>query len=336
MAYMRSNLAFGLFWLNLIVVSLNIYFAIEANKYRRYNPYSYNLRGTKEKLLEINPNYFLEKEIETPKALRNLTVDKQFMRLFILYTDICAFFFIMILVASFCVTQNECCTDDANTNTNFACGSCYGTCVCCTDCRGGDCNCSGGGGGGDCGEAGLVILIFILVIIVFVAVFFAVKACGKHISRMVAIIGLLLFDIVLVILSFCAGFDLYCCLVAAFSFIAAVCNFLGILLPNLGCCARLSYDYRHIEPINPGFNENPQLVYIAQPQNQKPLVEQYPDLQEVNQAQISKPLAPIYTDQNQGYDNNTNGNGFDAPAPVYQEPNIEANNQVNIPYPSPQ
>ena len=56
MAYMRSTLAFALFWINLIVASLNIYFSIEAN-----NPRSYNLRGTKEKLLKINPDYFLEK-----------------------------------------------------------------------------------------------------------------------------------------------------------------------------------------------------------------------------------------------------------------------------------
>lgn len=332
MAYMRSNVAFGLFWLNLIIASLNVYFALEAMDYSRIHPYSYNLRGTKEKLLKINPNYFLEKEIEEQKSLRNLSSGKFDVRPLLLLIDIGAFIFIMILVASFCVTQNECCTDDVNTNTNFACGSCYGTCVCCTDCGRADygcggCNCSGGGNS-DCGEAGLVILILLLVIIVFVVVFFAVKACGKHISRLVSIIGLLLIDIALVVVSLYAGFDLYCCLVAGLSFVAAVCNFLGILLPNLGRCAILSYDYRPIEPLNPAFNENPQSVYV--------IPEAYPESQEeVIQAPISKPVAPIYADQNQGYDNNY-GNSFDAPAPAFQEPINDVNNQVDIPYPSPQ
>ena len=64
MAYMRSTIAFALFWLNLIVTSLVIYFAITSKNrysYGSYNSrYSYHLRGTKQKLLESNPNYFLE------------------------------------------------------------------------------------------------------------------------------------------------------------------------------------------------------------------------------------------------------------------------------------
>ena len=106
MAYMRSTLAFALFWINLIVASLNIYFSIQAcgGCYLK----SYNLRGTKEKLLKINPDYFLEKEIETPKELRNLAVDTRRLLLFI---DIGAFVFLMLLVASFCLTENECCSN---------------------------------------------------------------------------------------------------------------------------------------------------------------------------------------------------------------------------------
>ena len=83
MAYMRSTLAFALFWINLIVASLNIYFSIEAYNYNRYYLKSYNLRGTKEKLLKINPNYFLEKEVETPKELRNLAINTRRLLLFI-------------------------------------------------------------------------------------------------------------------------------------------------------------------------------------------------------------------------------------------------------------
>ena len=303
MGYMRSNLAFGLFWVNLIIASLNIYFGIEANDYRRLHPYSYNLRGTKEKILERNPNYFLEKEIQNPKILRNLLDNDK--RPYLIYIDIGAFLFIMMLVASFCVTQNECCTDDANTNANFAVGSCYGTCVCCTDCRG-DCNCNCSGGGSNCGEAGIVLLILAIFIIVFIIIFFLVKACGKHGTRIVSIIGLILVDISLVAVSLYSGFDLYCDLIAGISFVGVVCNFLGLILP-----------------------------YTDQPQNVKSLVEIYPEPQEVIQVPISEQEAPIYTDQYQGYDNNP-GNGFDAPAPVYQQPINDVNNQVDITYPSPQ
>ena len=50
MAYMRSTIAFGLIWINLIINGLIIYFftQISSNDYSRYH--SYNLRGTKEKL----------------------------------------------------------------------------------------------------------------------------------------------------------------------------------------------------------------------------------------------------------------------------------------------
>ena len=332
MGYMRSNLAFGLFWVNLIIASLNIYFGIEANDYRRLHPYSYNLRGTKEKILERNPNYFLEKEFQNPKILRNLLDDDK--RPYLIYIDIGAFLFIMMLVASFCVTQNECCTDDANTNANFAVGSCYGTCVCCADCRG-DCNCNCSGGGSNCGEAGIVLLILAIFIIVFIIIFFLVKACGKHGTRIVSIIGLILVDISLVAVSLYSGFDLYCDLIAGISFVGVVCNFLGLILPNLDRCAILSYDYKYpLAPINQTNIVQAQ-VYTDQPQNEKPLVETYPEPQEVIQVPISEQEAPIYSEQYQGYDNNP-GNGFDAPAPVYQQPINDVNNQVDITYPSPQ
>ena len=79
---MRSTIAFALFWLNLIVTSLVIYFAITSKNRYSYDSYSgrysYHLRGTKQKLLESNPNYFLESTIETPKELRQLSTDMQY------------------------------------------------------------------------------------------------------------------------------------------------------------------------------------------------------------------------------------------------------------------
>ena len=348
MAYMRSTLAFSLFWINLIVASLNIYFSIAAYRNRDYPYQSYNLRGTKERLLQINPNYFLEKELETSKELRNLAISTRRLLLFI---DIGAFVFLMLLTASFCLTKNECCSGDENTNTNFAIGSCYGTCVCCTDCdcnRSGstDCNCSGGGG--DCGEAGIILLVIVLVIIIFVAIYFLVRACGKHISRIIAIIFLFAINVALAVLAIYSGTDIFCILIAAFSAAAAVSDFLGILLPNLGCCVKLSYDYRY--PIHP-MNQQPQLYLVepgdnqvvqpeiqpgVEPQFEKPFGEEnYPQPQEI--VQVPSDTTPINTDQSQENDNY--GNAYDAPAPVYQEQNDNNNNNIQIdnqyPYPYP-
>lgn len=245
----------------------------------------------------------------------------------------------MLLVASFCLTENECCSNDENIRTNFAMGSCYGTCVCCSDCncRGGDCNCSGGG---DCGQASLAILILVVIIIVFVAIYFAVKACGKHVARIFAIVFLFFINVTLTGMAFYSGTDRFCVLVGVFSLFAAICDLLGIIIPN--CSEKLTYDYRYpTNPENP-INSNPQVLLVeqpmvnpvqpvvVQPQFEKPTQEDYPEMQEVSQVPYDKPVenAPIYTNQTQGYDSNA----YDAPVPLYQNQNqnYNMNNDNNM------
>ena len=72
MEYMRSNIVFGIFWLNLLVFVLNIVFYVEGNRHA-YNNYDgnidYNLRGL---ILKIQ-NYFLGNISDTPKNLRILS-----------------------------------------------------------------------------------------------------------------------------------------------------------------------------------------------------------------------------------------------------------------------
>ena len=218
-------------------------------------------------------------------------------------------------------------------------GSCYGTCVCCSDCnyRGGDCNCSGGG---DCGQAGLAILILVVIIIVFVAIYFAVKACGKHVARIFAIVFLFFINVTLTGMAFYSGTDKFCVLVGVFSLFAAICDLLGIIIPN--CSEKLTYDYRYpTNPENP-INSNPQVLLVeqpmvnpvqpvvVQPQFEKPTQEDYPEMQEVSQVPYDKPVenAPIYTNQTQGYDSNA----YDAPAPLYQNQNqnYNMNNDNNM------
>ena len=64
MKYMRSNVTFGLFWINLVIIVLNFVFIPLLNKnysFTKFSSNSFHFRGTKEKLLKMNPFYFLEK-----------------------------------------------------------------------------------------------------------------------------------------------------------------------------------------------------------------------------------------------------------------------------------
>ena len=310
MAYMRSTIAFALFWLNLIVTSLVIYFAITSKNrysYGSYNSrYSYHLRGTKQKLLESNPNYFLESTIETPKELRQLSTDMQY---YIIYVDIVALFFVFIIMASFCLTENECCTNDDNIRSNFAIGSCYGTCVCCNDCGGrGNVNC-------DCkGDGAFAVLILFIIIIAIVAIYFAVKACGKHISRVISVVMLILLELAMAGMSFYTGSDTYLVLLSVFCIIAAICNFLGLLLPNLGSCNKLSYSYNYAAnpvptvPVSQPFIQpaGPPVIQVPPSQPMAPIYD-YPS---PNEIQTNQQMAPVY---------NTQGQGYDAPPVVYPQ-----------------
>ena len=181
---------FGL--INLIIITLVMYFSFNIFEYPKQRSYR-NLRGVIEKeKLQLYP-------LQAPlikKDLRKLAISSEFDKM-ILYVDICSIFFLMILMFSFCLTENECCTSDPYTNREFAIGSCYGISICCSDCyysrnnvahsssssgsssnksKGGN---SGGGGGGDlC----LVLLILLIIILAIIATYLILRACGKHIS----------------------------------------------------------------------------------------------------------------------------------------------------------
>lgn len=326
MAYMRSTVAYGLFWVNLILTSFLLYFSIAAYNFGSdsYNYHSYHLRGTKEKLLENNANYFLEKE--TPKELRNLSSSKDV--LIVLYIDIVAILFVLILMSSFCVSGNECCTPNQTTNENFAIGSCYGTCICCGECRGGggDCKCEGSG------DAGIAILIIIVILLVFVIVYFAVKACGKHISRMFSAAALFLCYLGMFAMGLYTGKGTYYYLIAVFSVVGAICNFLAILLPNLTSCAILRYNMTNVQIASPTIVQPATVQLIQQPYVQPAT----PDInQNVIQAPPAQPMNTVYTNPSPGYDNNTYGNIYEAP-PVQQPNNYNQINQVNYQYPAQQ
>ena len=244
MNYMRSNLAFALFWINLITSGLIIFFYIKM--YKDYYSENYRLNH------------------------------------YILYIDIVAIFFEILFMISFCVTKNECCSSESDEE--FAIGTCYGTCVCCDDCgrNEADCKCECNN---DKDEAKGLCILFVLCII-FVLIFFSIRACGKHVSRIFSAIFLSLIDIALIALAVLTGNDLYRTLIIVFSLLTAISNILGIILPNLSCCQILNYGYVESLYIN------------ANPVAQKPMEELVP----------GNPYVPVYNGPNQGLANSYNAN----------------------------
>ena len=312
MAFMRSNVACGLLLLNLVSTILIIFFYTQLGKqnYRQSHYYSYNLRGTNQKYLELNHE-------SIPKELRNLSSSDDSI---ILYLDIIAIFFVILLMTTFCLTTNECCSNDPELNREFAIGSCYGTCICCDDCSHGsnnNCDCKFDNSGG---EGALGLLILLLVLIVFVGLFFAFRACGKHIARIFTVVMLFLVDCGMVGISIGSLDDTYSIAIFAISLICAICNFLGIILPMIPACRLLSYGY--LQEINEN-NQNKTLLItdpIKPDVNVQPTSADFPP-QNMVEIPYEKPMMPIYNVPNQEYNSNS-GNIYGAhPNSIYQQQN---------------
>ena len=278
MAFMRSTVAYGLFWINLLASIFILIFWIQD----AYEPY-------------------------------------------ILSIDIVAILFVILLMISFCLNHNECCTSDPATNESFAIGSCYGVCICC-----GDCNCSECSGNScDC-EIGLLILV--IFILVFVAIYYAVRACGKHISRIFSVFVLMILDLAMAVMSIMTSSDKYYILIAVFSIIAAICNFLGLLLPNLASCKYLSFSV-YIPPNNVNNNNQNNNTPSAQPFIQ-PAAPTYPP--NIVQVPPQQQMVPIYNQPGQTY-NNGSGNIYDTSSNWYNPQNYYGNvpPPANEQYPKP-
>ena len=349
MASAISCVSFFLFWINLIVFSTNIYFSIRVYKADAvpYTPYKqYNLRGTKERLLIQTPNYYLEKEIETPKELRNLAgLASNTLKLSLIIINACSALFLFTFMFSFCVGDDEC------SDEGICIGGCCVCCASCVDCCcRGDCrfqgNCSSGNNNGE-GAIGLCILL--LIVLIFVGLFYLVKACGKEIGRIISIFGLFLSNGALLVLALVIGTDKFNVLLASFSGFAALCNLICIILGfysicagNCECCESCCLSSNRYNIINEPKNNVP----VIQPV--QPKIPSYQQLNEIKPKEQDeypdskdfmyyKPTTPDYNETNQGNNNNyTAATPYDAPAPVYQQQNYNVDNQGNISYPSPQ
>ena len=325
--YMRSTVVFAVIVGNLILASLNIFFSVKAMD---SNPHVYyRLLSSKEILSERNPNYFikdiLDKEIESPKELRNL--DYNSLRLGLLITDAISFLFIITLIMSFWMAPNECCSDNEDIIAAFPLGSCNGKCLCCSE----ECTyfspcCS------NCPLCNVFsyairgILLVPFCVLCFTYLIF--NACGKHVARMTAVIILILLNVILFIMSLVEGLDTYCILIAICAFISILCNLIAIILPNCKDCECFSY-----------YVIEPELIDEQYEQVANPEEEAYPEQEDVAQEQFDKPGTPDNNEQNQGNnidDRNSINNPYDAPTPISVKDSYDENNQEGAPNPSPQ
>lgn len=279
MAKIKSSIALLLAFANLFGgIAIFSLLMIEGTTYYSYNSYRNlleikgrshnNLRGRTIKLMEIktenknpisqknqkyDPSYYTEDEFVLPKnnqlgntskPLRKLYSSFSFNVKMMIYLQIGAFFFTFVLWCSFCLTKNECCNRQEREEACFEC--CFWCCVC-DDCEcTGTCNCDCRGDGNGAG-----IIVLLVIIIVFVAIFFAIRACGKHVARYISIVMLFLVNIgIFVFCKLSNSQDYYYSIryqipIFVISGILVLSNFLGLLLPNLSCCQYLTYGYRN-------------------------------------------------------------------------------------------
>ena len=264
-----------------------------------------------EKLQNINPYYFLDEELIQSNHLRNLSLVPK--PLFLSLLGVIPSFALISLMISFCVTENECCTNNAKINENFPVGNCFGTFKC-------NCDCTYCEGGASCQNGFSCIIILSIFLFPFTIVFCILKACGKHVVRIFSIVLFILGYIIMIVIGqFYLPDSWAIILISTYSF-GIVINFVGVLLPF--CCKKLSYDYKSSNnikniPISSDFKN------IKNDQTSDEQI--YP-----NKDDIMEPIndnedeAPYYNNTNQGYDNN------------YGNSNEVGNNMDFIQYPSSQ
>ena len=234
---------------------------------------------------------------------------------------------------SFFTNKNECCHDNYDNNAICAPGCCCVGCRCCPD---GDCHFILTQSGKKNYAAAFAQLLFII----FFAWFKAVRACGKHTSRLVALIILLLVNLTNTILGFISGYGTFTRLIAIFSLLCALCNLLGLILPNCASCENLTYDDN--SSFDNQMNEvdsSPKQLFIIPSQNDEPPSEEaLPKEEEAVQETIGKPVDSNCIETNPGYDSDDkySVNSLEPAVPINMVQDNNCNNQENDLYPKPQ
>ena len=325
MIYLNKSFAMFALIINWISWTLNITFIMIVFFSKEYHS---NLRQTEETLIKSNPLYFLDKEIETPETLRNLSSNN--FRLILLCTYSVSFLFLFILSFSFCVPNSECSKecpcDKDNENQNQNSNDDTRTCLFFIYFQTHNNNAgNGNANAAAAAQGGVYFLIIIIVLCVFYCIFYIIYgitySCGKYVSKFISIFILMLTNILICFSSIYLGFNEIYIIIASFSGIAVVCNFFGIVLPC--CCLKLSYLYD-----NPNLKRLTKLR-VRHSQKEEPFMEKVnPVPQEVLRDTITESAAPSVNKQKKEYDdNNEEKNDINLIEPGNQKQNVIDINQ---------
>ena len=317
-------------------------FAPTYNPFKpKYNPFAPKTNPFSPTYNPFKPKYyFLEDENQTPNELRKLSISD--IRYSLLFVNISSFLFIIMLMMSFYATKNECCCNEDENDRNALCaaGCCCACCDCCYEC-----SFTFSGifflRGTENPKAKITLIVLIIILFVFLVIYAAIKACGKLATRIVSLIGLILINLVLAILSFISGSDKFCILMGVLSLVTAILDFLGLVLPNCSSCEKLSYEYLYSYDQTTKEDSNPQQLLIFPQENVNSNEEEIynkPEAEVPNQ--VNQYDYPNSTDTNPGYDYHIR-DSTNAPAPIYQvdDNNYSSNqveNDITINYPKPE
>ena len=292
MAFMRSTLAYALFWFNFIITGLILGFVLlSSNTNNNLNVILYAHLGV---MLFL----FLYLISFCVGGIECCTSDREVNAGFAIGSWYGA-----------CICCDNCCSCVRN-------GECICQCLSGMDCKGND------------GEGLFYLLVFLLVFLLFYYLF---KKCGKHGLRISFLVIISIAYCVMAyfaIESRNGTLDIFLILVIVFSLLTSIINLLGIILPN--CCNILSYQYIESSYSNDDKNLN-DMISLTQPvsanfapqnlaeaSSEEPIV---PIYNGPNQTNNYNPPKTIYQQYNIYQDvPSTNNNDIDAPAPTKQYP----------------
>ena len=292
MAFMRSTLAYALFWFNFIITGLILgSVLLSSNTNNNLNVILY---------VDLGVMFFLFLYLISFCVGGNecCTSDREVNAGFAIGSWYGA-----------CISCDNCCSCVRN-------GECIVQCLSGMDCKGND------------GEGLFYLLVFLLVFLLFYYLF---KKCGKHGLRISFLVIISIAYCVMAyfaIESRNGTLDIFLILVIVFSLLTSIINILGIILPN--CCNILSYQYIESSYSNDDKNLN-DMISLTQPvsadfapqnlaeaSSEEPIV---PIYNGPNQTNNYNPPKTIYQQYNIYQDvPSTNNNDIDSPNPVEQYP----------------
>ena len=350
------------------------YFYYNSRKLAQLDNYHPNLRGTKLKLIEIKAKIeeeiyknqkieklqdFNEEEFVLPKKeISNISFNKKLRKLddyddyklkkdeifYAIGVDTLGIFFTFVLMFSFCLDKNECCDRNSQDDLGWCCLYCFVCCDCHCNCSSKDCDCKGGNGN----DGAVALLVLLIVIIVFVGIFYAITACGKHLSRYISITVEVVVDLaIMILISMFDDLETDACkskfsVIYTICGILALCNLLSLIIPNLSFGEYFRYGYNPNGGSSNLVVENPSTPMVVktsvplEPQqiNPPPSSTTYnpPPAYPQNAPLYPVQEVPNYPQANYGY-NNGQGGIYNAPPSGYP-PNPQPQPMYgNIPYP---